>query len=340
MQELDAGGDVVLRLDSIDSAVDLIKRLNEGETVPFPDRFEFTGELAALHIVVSGANYHCSVPGAFARGIWGFQEEIYRAVAYALYDVADLRKLSKADHERFNLVFAVSEGSSGLDAPTSGFLSELAKGLSNMSEAKKLAAIIAVAIVLASAYAVSNIGGSYYKAQTSATASQAEVEKERERTKQIEALVGVSPLVKRFEEATAVGGKQIIKSVPDATNARIGNTHFDRSDIVDINARAAKESPDSISLRQDFKVIAYKRAEGSDFARFVLISPSGEIPAILDMSDGGPFTALQLQRFWGAVQAQSPILLGVEVKTAGGAVKQAWISEIPESSKSTVTALP
>ncbi|MDM9561400.1 hypothetical protein [Bordetella petrii] len=331
MIERGADGLTFLRLETVDAALQTLARLQGADDaqVRFPDRLEFAGELASLRIVIQGGNYHSSVPGNFARGIWGFQEELYRAVASALYNVEDLRRLSKFDYERFNLIFNVSEGSSDLEAPTSSFFAELAKGLADMPDRYKLIAIIAVAVVLTTGYAAVQLGGDYFDAQTKQAQVQADLEKERERTRQIEALLGQVPTAARFDAATAAGAKQIVKSVPDAESAVVGKAYFDRDAIVDINARAAKEYADTSELKQEFKVIAFKRPEGADIARFTLISAAGEFPAALDMSADGPFTKEQIDHFWSAVQTQSAIFLDVQVKMQGNAVKQAWIADIP-----------
>ncbi|AWB32393.1 hypothetical protein [Orrella marina] len=338
IQERD--GKAVLEITSLDVAIELAIALQNGKSMVFPDEIIFSGDIGSLTIEVDGENYRATVPGAFARGIWGFQEEIYRATAFALYGTEDLRRLTKADYDRFNLIFSVSNGCSNLDAQTSGFLSELAKGLSNMDDTKKLKAIISVAIVLATGYTVTSIGGAYLehkasKAQTTSSSESekarlaADVEKERERTKQIEALVGASPVSSRFGEAAANGAKQVVKSVPDATEASIGNTVFSRPEILEINARSARESSDNLVLKQEFKIMGFRRVEGSDIAKFTLTSSAGEIPALLDMTEEGPFTKEQLKQFWSAAEYHTPIFLHVQTKAVGGQIKQAWISDIP-----------
>ena len=331
--------EVVLQIESAEDALNLIQKLEGGMEMSFPDRIELKGELGKLIINIEGGNYHATVPGNFARGIWEFQQEIYRAVGIALNGNADLRKIPKDVLEQYNLIFKVSEGSSDLEADTSGFFTALGKGLSDMSDTKKLIAILGVAFVFAFGYATTNIGAAYVSghyaaqgAETNASIEEAriaaDVAKEQERTKQIQALTASHPVVKEFSSAVEAGTKQVIKSVPDAAAAHVAGSSFSRQEIIDINSRAARESRDSADLTQEFKIIGFKRPEGSDIGRYTLASKSGEISAILDMSTDGPFSQEQIQHFWNAGLSQSPIMLTVETKMVGGQIKQALISEI------------
>lgn len=338
---VDESGAVTLRIGSLEQVAEILRDLKGGAERPFPDRIEFTGELESVFIRITGEKYHSTVPGVFARGVWGLQEEVYRAVAYALYGTEDLRKLSKEDYERFNLVFEVDEGSSALQAAVTAFMASLATGLSDMDDTSKLIAVLGVAVILTTGFVVSRIGRAHYEAQTKKlemdgsikveeVRSKAEVERMAETTKQIQAMVGENPVVSQFERATMTGARQIVKSVPDATSATVGITSFDREAIKEIGARAARDIPVSDTLKEEFIIITYKRPENADLARLTLSSRSGEIAAAMDVSDLGPFSSSQLDKFWDALQRQEKILLHVDVKIAGDVIKQAWVSDIPE----------
>jgi len=331
--------EVVLVVDGVDDALAIIARLQAGEEMTFPDRIHFGGELSKVTIDVKGDNYHSSIPGNFARGIWEFQQEIYRAVAAATSGVTDLRKLSRDAYDQYNLVFEVSEGSTGLAAKVEKFLTALGKGLSDMDDNKKLIAILGIAITVTTGYAAMQLGGAYIRhesetnmavehAKVDAARIEADVKKEQERTKQIELLVRANPIVQTFSQAIENGIKSVIKSVPDAHEATVGDVKFDRQRILDMNSRAARESRDISILIQNFKIIGFKRPEGSDIGRYTLASKSGEISAILDMSEDGPFTKNQIAHFWNAGLNQNPIMLTVEVRLIGDTIKQALISDI------------
>jgi len=247
--------EVVLDINGVDEVLALIKKIQSGETVTFPDRIRFGDELSKLVINVKGTTYHSSISGNFARGLGEFQQELYRAVALTTNGVADLRKISKEHYSQYNLVFKVSEGSTELEADVDGFFTTLGKGLSDMSDENKLIAILGIAVIMMAGYALSKLGGKFigHKTKIAELRSAAEIEnkraeieakglesdaqKEQERTKQIEALVASNKPVKIFSQAMENGAKSIIKNAPDASEAIVGGAVFNRQDILDMGLR-------------------------------------------------------------------------------------------------------
>jgi len=339
MEEPDAGG--ALTITSLEQLKDLVARIDRGEEIHYPDQVIFAGEVAAIELSVDGPQFHQSVPGSFARGLWGFQEEIYRAVAVSLYGTDDLRRLSREDFENFNLVFKVTEGSTGLGATITDFMAQLSKGLSEMDDAHKLRAILGVATVLTTGYAVHNIGDAHYQAQVKKievegqvrleeVRSEAETRRLAEVAQIVDSLVGRDPSVQAFKHATAEGTKHALKSAPNAAAATYGVTSFDQDAIKEITARSARESTDRVTVTDLFMVTGHRRPPGADVARFSLSNRDGEISAIVDLSDAGPLSEEQQARFWEAVQEQKMIYLQVTVSSKGGVVKQAVIEDMPD----------
>lgn len=331
----------ILTISSLAYIDQILWRIRQGEEFAYPDKFVFEGELAAIDLKFEGPSFHQSVPGAFARGLWGFQEEVYRAVAYALYETDDLRRLSKEDLQNFNLVFEVHEGSSWLEASITSFMTELGKGLSNMDDTHKLVAILGVAVVLATGYAVGKIGKAHFDAKTKKIESDGQVRVEEIRsegeTKRlaevasiIDAAVGKNPVVEAFKAATAEGTKQAVKAAPDAVSATYGLTSFDQDAIREITARSTREATDRVMLKDWFIVTGHKRPAGADVARFNLVNKDNELSAIIDLSDDGPLSVEQRAEFWHAVQSQAMLYLQVIVISKGGVVKQAVIDDMPE----------
>lgn len=330
---------VVLEVTSVEHAMQLMGAITDDH--PFPDEIRFSGDIACLRVSVTGEIYHSTVPGYFARGLWGYQEAIYRAVAIALYGSDDLRRLTKEEFQKFNLVFNVSEGSSSLEAGVSGFLTALGQGLSNMSDGKKLAAILGVAAILASAWGASEWKESDERVRIEETRAEQRVEEERlrqenqarieiQKTEQMKAILGQHErIVSAFFEANVLGAKQLVKSAPDAEAVRVGHTHFDRGDIIELNSRSSRETSEWEAVRQSFMVIGFRRPEGAEFVRFTLASAMGEIPAVLDMSEEGGFSRAQIDHLWNAARNQTPVLLVVQAKYLGGQIKQAFVVDIP-----------
>lgn len=75
-------------ISTVADALDVLQKLDD-PTIAIPAEINFEGNLAVFKVVITGDHYHGTVPGELARGIWEYQEAIYRAVAFALYDGPD-----------------------------------------------------------------------------------------------------------------------------------------------------------------------------------------------------------------------------------------------------------
>ncbi|MBB1628942.1 hypothetical protein [Achromobacter sp. UMC71] len=339
MAELGQNG--ILTISTLEEIQEILAQVQLGQQFEFPKQIVFAGDLRSVELRIEGPDFHRTVPGAFARGLWGFQEEIYRAVAAALYKTDDLRKLSKEDLENFNLVFHVNEGSSEFEAGISGFLTKLGEGLSNMDDTYKLVAILGIAVVLALGYAATKIGAAHYDAKVKRLEIDGQIRVEELRSQGetarlgqvaeiVDNVVSKLPEVAAFKHATAEGTKQAVKASPNVIAASLGVVSFDQDAVKEIKARSARESTERDVVRDWFLVTGHRRPPGADMARFSLSNKSGELSAIVDLSEGGPLSAEQREKFWKAVQEQTMVYLQVIVSTKGGQVKQAIIDDMPD----------
>lgn len=99
-----------LILKDLDSANKILEL-----ALPFlenPDQFnydfEVNNEQLVVHMKIYGSKFNDSITGQVARGLWEFQREIYRAVAFTLYGQASIKKLTKEDLEKYNLIFKLN----------------------------------------------------------------------------------------------------------------------------------------------------------------------------------------------------------------------------------------
>jgi len=86
---------MTVALKSVEEALDYIAKLQHGQADDFAVMFD--GELKALHINVDGPKYHSSVPAELARGLWEYQEALYRAAAFAITGTDDIRVVVQSD---------------------------------------------------------------------------------------------------------------------------------------------------------------------------------------------------------------------------------------------------
>lgn len=293
----------------------------------FDEEISFGGELGSITFSITGRQYHGSIPGELARGLWEYQEELYRAAAFALSGSNDIRKLSQAVRDTLELVFEVREGSTDILAKLDTFIKALGEGFITMESKHKATVLICLAIIL---------GGGVlgYKAlDDSATLKQEEVKAslqvqlEQEKTRQFQLFSGLAAsdkVVSRFDKASEDGTRSVIRSASDAESIKVGRIEFDRSDIEEVNQRAARTASDAVVLDEDFRVLAAE-AKLADSTKYMLASTLGEFSVIVHHSE---FSPAELDKLWAAAKGRANIRLEVSVTKNRDTIKAAQIVSV------------
>lgn len=323
-------------LSSVVEAIQFLEAYQDSDS-DLPD-VNFAGELAVFTANIEGKNYNSTVPAELARGLWEFQVELYRAVAFALYGIDDIRKLTTEQRAAFQLVFEVSQGSTDLMAPLKAFFEKLGDGFGTMDSKHKTITLVALALVLATAWGATHIIDTQteakkeeIKAKTEIarieTSARSEIDKEREKTAQFELFNHATQqdaVIARFTKATEEGTKAIIKAASDATKIRVGQVVFSRADIQEVNQRAAKERAEAKILDDEFSIVRVEFRE--DSTRIWLASKSNqEFPVTLIEED---FDANSLQKIWAAAQNRRMIKLIVNATVIRSQIRSAQIVKV------------
>jgi hypothetical protein len=314
-----------LELD-LEGALKFLATIDEQDTSELS--IKFVDDLANVVIDIEGKNYHSSVPSELARGMWEFQEEIYRAVTYALYGVEDIRKLRPEERATFQLVFEVSEGSTLLTALLEKFTEKLAEGLTKMDSKDKVKTIVAVAIVLTTGWVAISISDGAKEVEKAQIAKEAELGKESAKTDQLNVLKQVaqtSAVSARFAQATEEGAKSIIKGASDADSIRLGRVKFDRSAIVDANQRASKEKAIPLILTEEFMIISGEK-RGAEYTKFVIANATH--PEFRIVLADEEFEQEAKDKLWTAFRQHKPVKLEVNVTLMRDQIKTAQLVRI------------
>jgi len=302
---------------------------------------EFGGALSAFHAHIDGKNYHASIPAGLARGLWELQEELYRAAAFALYGDESIKRLTEEQKEKFELVFQVSEGSLDLLAPLETFFKELGEGFKNMDSGHKMKTLIAIAVIMAAAWG----GVTVYQSLAENKQKIAEIEADTkdkqgvrdmvlaqdasraEQLKVIADIVRRDPVAGRFAKATENGTRAIIKGASDATQIKIGDAHFDRDAIVEVNQRATREAAQAHIVTDEFRVVRGDARDGG-VTRFWLVDSKGiEFSGIVIDED---FDGKGLNQLWDAFRRRSKLKLEINTTVVRGQIKNASILRVIE----------
>lgn len=331
----------MIQLHTVEEAVSFLAE-NQGKDIDAA-QVQLGGELTTLEIVIEGDNYHSTVPGLLARGLWRYQEEIYRAVAFSLYGEDSNLRLTEEQKLQFELVFAVTEGSTDLSAAFENFLKTLAEGFSEgfktMTSSDRMKTIIIVAVLVCGGYGgvkiMENISESNQKiaaieAEKTDKAGVREMFLQLEKTKAdqfkiIADLANHSPETKRFAKASEEGTRAIIKGASDAKKIKVARTSFDREAIIEVNQRGSKTPSQGVVDIAEYTIVSAAPRDGG-VTRFTLTGPDGtEFSAtILDEE----FEAEGLNKVWKAVRNRAKVKLEINKTVNRGIIKQASILSV------------
>jgi hypothetical protein len=286
------------------------------------------GELAQISMHIEGENYHGSFPGEFARGLWEFQEAIYNAVAFSLYGVEDIRRLTAEQKDDFKIVFELAEGSLDIGAMLETFLEKFAEGITKMDSKHKVISVVAVALILTTGFGAVHLIDSNAEVKKAQVEAHAKVEEEQQRTEQFRVITDAmkgNAVVTQFAKASEDGSRAIVKRAQGATEIRVGSVKFDKDDIDEINQRATKEKATAMIVTEDFVVVRVETRDSSMTKLILANGKTGEFSAIMQDED---FDADQINKLWSAIRSRQKVSLEVNATYVRGAIKSAQIVKV------------
>ncbi|HEY0589010.1 MAG TPA: hypothetical protein VGD52_22945 [Pseudoduganella sp.] len=294
------------------------------------------GELAQFEAWFEGKNYHATIPTSLARGLWEFQEEMYRAAAFALYGEDDIRKLTDEQKAAFELIFEVKEGSSDLLASLEEFFSKLGEGFTTMESKHKGPTLVAIVLIVALAWGATHIVDSQEDTKQKEIAARTTV-KEKEvdasaaaaletaRTAQFQLISDItkqSQAAKRFEKATEEGSRSIIKSASDADRIRIGKISFDKSEIQEVTQRAVRERSEAKILVDDFYIVRIEFRDATSTKIWVASKMFDEFPLTIVRGD---VTEDEIEKVIAAGKAREPLKMEINATMIRSQIRGAQI---------------
>ncbi|MGF7466502.1 hypothetical protein ACQZFR_04725 [Alcaligenes nematophilus] len=314
---------------------------------------ELTGEIATLFIGIDGPNFHGTITGGLARGLWHYQKEIYKAVAYAIYNNDNYGRIPRNELKNYTLVFEVNEGSTELIAKVIDIGKSLVeKAMDGLTSKEKAAFLLKIMLgfagVGALTYVASNLSEDYFTHKTTvqteelrtrqAEAAQeteqarleAEIQRDRIQADLIESVINSDPVSKRIQSATAEGAKAIAKYNPEATKLQVGQEMLDREQIEELNQRSAREIPDMFNIVGFYRVTSTTEPTAEGFVRVGLAGNGDEFVALMNLRDEDqPFSEEQINAVFLAPKTGERIHMNVRVKRAADGIKEAYIEGFP-----------
>lgn len=312
-------------LDTVEAAlayIEKLKKADDQDTAYDAVELSFEGALAQVRIIVNGKNYHGTVPGDLARGIWEYQSALYKAAAFGLYGIADTRKLTTEQRTRLELVFKVSEGSSDLQADPKDFLDCIKHIFDGMTSSQKLIGIVLLALILTGGY-------TYMHASDNEKA----VLLEQEKTKQGETIrdtalgmAKINQAAEKLSEANETGLIALAKSACDAESIKLGNSKIEAATIRSINQKSERTKPTAELIDGPFMVYEMNGKDSSKTVGTLCDKMGREFTVTLDHEE---FKNEDLQKFWNAAAKRQSINLDVTLTVAAdGSIRKAQVITI------------
>ena len=297
---------------------------------------KFEGDLEFIRFVFEGPGFKHAIPGDLAKGIAVYQEELYRAAKSALYGMDGRFQLSNEQRKAFELVFQVNDGCTELLAPIEKLVEALAQGITGMDPTTLAIVVVLVTLILVGGYVGIKIHSNIQ------TTKQKQIE-ESGRAELVEQIVDLSKgmaqsqvdalhvqmqqsrfsVAKRFEEAQETGVKEMLKSVPQATEVEVNGVTFDADDIKEIRRRAKRSKSEYEETVVSCKVFAdtYQHP-----VRLTLSSP--ELPSEVKADWPDDVDQGKEAMLWNAVKTKERIFLAVGVTIINGKAKSGVILDV------------
>lgn len=323
----------MVRLESVAQAVAYLEGLRTGQDLS--TEVSFGGELAAIRIDIEGPEFHGSITGELSRGLASYQDQIYRAAKFALYGRDGRFQLTAEQRKAFELVFEVREGSSDLLGAIEPIVDGLKAGIVNMDPQTLAYVIVAVVLILVAGSVATKIFESLQatkqkkieaettEAQLTAVTDMAQ-QAIAESRRVVEVLAHApGPIPHRFELAQSEGIKEVLKSVPTATQVDVAGVKFDSDDIKELRRRSPRAKAEYAVVREEFRVFA------DTVHTPVRLTLSGaSLPGEFTADFPDDLESAQANLLWQAIREKGTAVLEVSATIVRDKVKSAVITDV------------
>ncbi|NYT67945.1 hypothetical protein [Pusillimonas noertemannii] len=355
-----------IRIGNVGEALSLLEKLKQDD-FSFSEKdyesLELFGEIAELAIEISGPNFHGTITGGLARGLWYYQREIYKAVAFAIYNSDNYGRIPKPELKNYTLVFDVDDGCTELLAKTLDIGKSLVeKAMDGMTPKEKAALLLSILLGLGGFAAAGWVATAFsedyfshktavqteqYKAAQAEAASETEVERIRAEVERdkiqadlVASAIGSSPIASRFNAATAEGVKSIAKYSPEATSLKVGSVELDRAQIEELNQRSSREIPDVFNIVGYYRVTSTTEPTPEGVVRVGLAGNGDEFTAHMNLKDEDhPIADEQSNAVFLAPKTGEKLYINVRMKKASDGIREAYIESFPPAPKQAEIAL-
>lgn len=282
-----------------------------------------------IWIKISGKEYQGSFPASFAESLTEMQRGFYRTAALALHGDENIKRLTREELDRFEIVFQVKTGSTEISVDiVEKFENLILEGLKTMP-AEYQAALIGFAVLC---YFGSKVFDRWcQKAETIAESEKAETDK-AERTKQLEIIKEIAnqgyTAVPQIAEAVARSAEKLTDSVlrnaAGADSIELAGTRYDAADIAEANRRIKADRSGCI-MTGEYRITVVDNTHPDLLKLTLRDSGNEEYTVKMDTSD--MFTE-DVEKVWEAAKSGRYIPMQISAVLKNGIYEKGFIEEI------------
>lgn len=263
-----------------------------------------------LEINVKGDRYDSTVTASMMRSLIDLQVHLNWAFAQIVYG-RDGRSLTDDERSSIEILYKVESGSSNVIADLSGFFTELGKSAVEKLTGKQ---IVALVVGVAALWTVSS---SY---NTFVDSEQKELE-EKNRHEITMQLIAKEPKMAEIQNAQMATLLNVVKSVPDADQVKIGETTLTKTDLYEIN-KLDRKSSEIQRMDGKYKIVSFKNRD-DDFKIEVKEEAGGRIFSTVLLK--GYISMDEMNKLTKALTAETAIYLNIVGRVRGESITSAQI---------------
>ncbi|MEJ1938190.1 hypothetical protein WDZ92_48980, partial [Nostoc sp. NIES-2111] len=143
------------------------------------------------------------------------------------------------------------------------------------------------------------------------------------------------PVPLRFEQAQSEGLKEILKSVPSATEVNVAGVKFDSDDIKELRRRSPRARAEYVVVREEFRVYADTLYTP---IRLTLSGPT--LPSEFSADFPDDLEPAQANLLWEAIREKGTAELEVSATIVRDKVKSAVITDVVIPEQTAPSAVP
>jgi hypothetical protein len=232
---------------------------------------------ASIDLHAKGEKYHSSLPTAFMRGLVEFQDNFLRSSALILKDSSHITKLPNDARADLDLVFVVSEGTTGIKSILEGPIGEIVKRLGDKLTGKQ---IVILVLALAAMYG----GFQTYKLHLQHALEIEKLEDDAEEDQQYRSIIEQliesdqdaaiedtlnkaaknDKRVHQISELASAGRDALLSHAADVDVVTVQGISLSKAVLVDLNRRSRRRS-EEVTFTELAKIEAIDAAEAHHF---------------------------------------------------------------------------